>query len=69
VRLAWKVLEKRMDALKGKDAGKGLHFVLVCERDGRRRDAIVGIADWAETPVGGEVMLREETTTLPRCLA
>ncbi len=66
----WKVIEKRevSQPSENKHGGPvipGAKLVLVCERDGRRREAIVSNATWNAIKVGDEVPLREDAK-LPR---
>jgi hypothetical protein len=50
----WKVLEKK--AVKDRD---GHQLVLVCERNGRRREAVVSGVTWYGKEVGDDVELTE----------
>ena len=52
---SWKVLEK-----VEKRADKGLYLTLVCEREGRHREAVVSRETFSSVEVGGEVGLVEE---------
>ena len=51
----WTVLEK-----VERKADKGLYLTLICEREGRRREAVVSRETFSTVEVGGEVGLVEE---------
>jgi hypothetical protein len=63
----WKVLGKRMVDLHGPVVPE-VKLVLVCERNGRKREAVVGGLTWSAVEVGDDVELREDLS-LPRCEA
>jgi hypothetical protein len=68
----WKVLGKRVvDQPSVRRHGPvvlGVQLVLVCEREGRKREAVVDGYTWSAVKVGDEVGLREDLS-LPRCEA
>ena len=52
----WRVLSKRIDR---QDAGS-VYCILVVEREGRKREAVVSGATWDEIQPGAELALNEE---------
>lgn len=58
----WKVLDKRQD----KDPrGDGTILVLVCERAGKKREAVVSGFTWDKAVVGEHVILQPADTHRP----
>lgn len=58
----WRILEKREISEPSRTRGNGpvipgARLVLVCERDGRRREAVVSNQTWNATKIGDEIGL------------
>jgi|ERR1700733_1110891 len=69
----WTVIEKREVSApsqnrQGGPTIPGARLILVCERDGRRREAVVGNETWNNIRVGDDIGLREDLS-LPRSVS
>lgn len=70
--LRWKVVGKKEISMpvptrQDKPAIPDARLILICEREGVRREAVVSHEMWNGAKMGDEVALREDLT-LPRCM-